>query len=54
MNAEIIFGLTRHLLTLIGGYYVSKGQIDQSSVDTVIGGLTGIAGVAWSIKHKLS
>jgi hypothetical protein len=42
-----------HLLTLIGGYYVSKGQIDQSSVDTVIGGLTGIAGVAWSVKYKL-
>jgi hypothetical protein len=54
MNAEIIFGLVRHVLTLVGGYYVSKGQIDQSSVDTVIGALTGIAGVAWSVKHKLS
>ena len=54
MNSEIVFGLVRHVLTLIGGYYVSKGQIDQSSVDTVIGALTGIAGVAWSVKHKLS
>ena len=54
MNAEIIFGLVRHVLTLVGGYYVSKGQIDQSSVDTVIGALTGIAGVAWSVKHKIS
>ena len=54
MNAEILFGLARHILTLVGGYYVSKGQIDQSSVDTVIGALTGIAGVAWSVKHKLS
>ena len=53
MNAEILFGLVRHVLTLVGGYYVSKGQIDQSSVDTVIGALTGIAGVAWSVKHKL-
>ena len=53
MKAEIVFGLVRHLLTLVGGYYVSKGQIDQSSVDTVIGALTGIAGVAWSIQHKV-
>jgi len=53
MNAEILFGLARHILTLVGGYSVSKGQIDQSSVDTVIGALTGLAGVAWSVKHKL-
>ena len=53
MNASILFGLIRHVLTLVGGYYVSKGQIDQSSVDTVIGAITGIAGVAWSVKHKL-
>lgn len=53
MNAEILFGLVRHVLTLVGGYYVSKGQIDQSSVDTIIGAITGIAGVAWSVKHKL-
>jgi hypothetical protein len=53
MKTDIILGLVRHLLTIVGGYYVSKGQIDQSSVDTVIGGLTGIAGVAWSVKHKL-
>lgn len=54
MKTEVIFGLVRHVLTLVGGYYVSKGQIDQSSVDTVIGALTGIAGVAWSVKNKLS
>ena len=53
MNTSILFGLIRHVLTLVGGYYVSKGQIDQSSVDTVIGAITGIAGVAWSVKHKL-
>jgi hypothetical protein len=53
MKADIVLGLVRHILTLIGGYYVSKGQVDQSSVDTVIGAVTGIAGVAWSVKHKL-
>ena len=53
MKLEIVLGLVRHILTLVGGYYVSKGQIDQSSVDTVIGAITGVAGVAWSVKHKL-
>ena len=53
MKYEIILGLLRHVLTLVGGYYVSKGQIDQSSVDTVIGAVTSVAGVAWSVKHKL-
>ena len=53
MKFDIIFGLVRHVLTLVGGYYVSKGQIDQSSVDTVIGAISGIAGVAWSVKHKI-
>lgn len=53
MKTDIILGLVRHLLTIVGGYYVSKGQIDQSSLDTVIGAVTGIAGVAWSVKHKL-
>jgi hypothetical protein len=53
MKIDIILGLLRHVLTLVGGYYVSKGQIDQSSVDTVIGAVTSVAGVAWSVKHKL-
>ena len=53
MKIEIVLGLLRHVLTLVGGYYVSRGTIDQSSVDTVIGAVTGLTGVAWSIKHKL-
>lgn len=54
MKIDIILGLVRHILTLVGGYYVARGKIDQSSVDTVIGAVSGLAGVVWSVQHKVS
>lgn len=54
MKTDIIFGLVRHVLTLVGGYYVAKGAVDQGTVDTVIGALTALAGVGWSIHDKSS
>lgn len=53
MTFDIAFGLFRHILTLVGGYYVAKGQVDQDAVNTVIGGITSLAGVAWSIHNKI-
>jgi len=53
MKFDIAFGLIRHLLTIVGGYYVAKDQIDQDSVNAVIGGITSLAGVAWSIHNKI-
>ena len=52
MTFDIIFGLLRHVLTLVGGYYVAKGQIDQDTVNTAIGGISTLIGVAWSIHNK--
>jgi hypothetical protein len=52
MKVEVILGLLRHVLTLVGGYYVASGKADPSSVDTIIGGICGIVGAGWSIQSK--
>lgn len=52
MTFDIAFGLMRHLLTIVGGYYVAKGQIDQDTVNTAIGGISSLIGVVWSIRNK--
>jgi hypothetical protein len=48
MTRDMWLGLTRHVLTLMGG----KGQIDASTVDTVVGAAVTIGGVAWSVVDK--
>jgi len=53
MNFEIALGLLRHVLTLVGGYYVASGKLDPSSADTIIGAVTSLVGAGWSIKHKI-
>lgn len=49
---EYITAISRHILTTIGGVMVAKGIIDQGSAEIVIGGLSGIIGVIWSIFDK--
>lgn len=53
LNKDVLLGIFRHVLTIIGGYLVAAGKIDADSTNTLIGGLTAIAGVGLSIKHKL-
>ena len=53
MNFEIITAVVRHLLTLVGGYYVASGKLDASNADTIIGAVTSLVGAGWSIKHKI-
>ena len=53
MNLEIVLGLVRHLLTLVGGYYVASGKLDPTNVDTIVGAVTSLVGAGWSIKHKI-
>ena len=53
MNNEVLIGIFRHVLTILGGYLVSSGKLDPSSAETVVGAVTALAGVGLSIKHKL-
>lgn len=53
MNVEMISAVVRHLLTLAGGYFVSKGLVDQMSSEAIIGGVVAAIGVVWSIVNKV-
>ena len=52
MTQEQILGIIRHVLTTVGGIVVAKGTIDESTMVTVVGALTSLLGVAWSIWAK--
>jgi len=54
MKMDIILGLIRHALTIVGGYYVARGKLDQGSADTIIGAASALIGVGWSIANKTS
>ena len=52
MNATIIQALVRHLLTaLAGGFFVRYG-VDGATQDVIIGGVSAIAGLGWSLWDK--
>lgn len=48
MNKEQMLGLLRHILTIIGGYFLAKGSVDADQLEQLIGGLITLAGVGWS------
>jgi hypothetical protein len=52
MTRDMWLGLVRHLLTLVGGVFVAKGQIDADTVNTAVGAAVSLGGVAWSIADK--
>lgn len=52
MNLNLIQSWIRHLLTLAGGWLLSKpGLIDAAGVEAIIGGVCAIAGLVWSLVH---
>jgi len=53
MKKEQLFGLARHLLTILGGAAVAKGYMDEEITQEVIGVILTIFGIAWSIKSKI-
>lgn len=52
MNAAVVTAVARHLLTVIGGAYAMKYNIDGASLDAIIGGMSAAVGVAWSLWDK--
>lgn len=53
MTADIILGLIRHVLTIVGGYYVARGKLDSGSADTIVGAISSLIGVVWSVQNKV-
>ena len=52
MNAEVLGGIVRHILTGIGGYFVATGMIDAGTMDIAVGAIVALVGVAWSVWTK--
>ena len=52
MNWEMIRGVVRHILTFGGGFLVTNGVADAAQVETAVGALVALIGVAWSIYRK--
>lgn len=48
----VILGVLRHILTLAGGFLVARGVLDESQVETLVGGAWAILGVLWSVVEK--
>ncbi|HKV42794.1 MAG TPA: hypothetical protein VJX67_26585 [Blastocatellia bacterium] len=44
--------LIRHLLTIAGGYVAAKGRLNAANTQLLIGVLTALAGVTWSLVDK--
>ena len=54
MNATIVQAVVRHVLTAIAGGFFVKYGVDGAMQDAIIGGLSAVAGLAWSIFDKRS
>ena len=54
MNKEQILGTIRHTLTFIGGILVTKGYVDETTIEAITGGIITLVGLVWStiIKNK--
>jgi hypothetical protein len=44
--------LARHVLTLVGGIFVAKGQIDPDTLNTAVGAAISLGSVGWSLADK--
>ena len=52
MNATVVQALVRHILTAVGGSFLMSFGITGTTLDAVIGALSTLAGVAWSLYDK--
>ena len=52
MNATIVQAVIRHILTAVAGGFFVKYGVDNSVQDAIIGGLSALAGLGWSVYDK--
>ena len=52
MNATIIQAIVRHLLTTVGGGFLMSFGITGGTLDAVVGAVSTLAAVAWSLYDK--
>lgn len=52
MSKEQVLGVIRHVLTFVGGVFVSKGVLDDASSMEIVGALSTLIGTIWSVVVK--
>jgi hypothetical protein len=52
MNATIIQAIVRHILTAVAGGFFMKYGVDGATQDVIIGGISAVAGLGWSVYDK--
>lgn len=48
----MLLGLVRHVLTMAGAGLVTAGYLDEASMQTAVGAVVALIGVAWSAIDK--
>jgi len=52
MNKLKMLGVIRHILTFAGGILITKGVIDESTTNEIIGGIIALLSAIWSVTDK--
>ncbi len=52
LTQEQVLGIVRHTLTFVGGIFIAKGLVDETTVTEIIGGVITLTGAIWSIVAK--
>ncbi len=52
MNDAVVSAIVRHLMTSVGGGFLMSFGITGTTLDAVIGAVSTLAGVAWSLYDK--
>lgn len=52
MNSNELAGVARAILAACGGYFVSRGLVDEATLQQIIGAVITLGVAAWSIWAK--
>lgn len=52
MNLQMVLGFVRHILTAAGGVLIAQGYTDPAGLQSIVGGICTVVGVAWSMYQK--
>lgn len=52
VSSNVIMGILRHILTIVGGYLAAKFAINANMLDAGISAIVALVGISWSIVSK--
>lgn len=52
ISLDQLQGILRHLFTFGGGFLITKGYIDEESLQQISGLVISLVGVIWSVASK--